>query len=1105
MDSDADNPQSATALSGWARVAQDDALDLEQLEGAVADLGTAGVARWMVFTRGVGEATSLPSIGRLIAQTGLEVTGSRSARVLMASGKGLETVAVANAQGVSSLLGSGLTFETLPLEGTAREALEKRALRFDAERAFVPLWARDRGVGVVELLGCSELAARRLVIYASPAALALEGARLNAERGRREREARALAELSRRIGGTLDLSRILEQTLEFVVKSVGLERGMLALYDDVRESTAIARQTFTFNFSKVAFETLEAGETDRRSDQEHFGPSLTLRPESFERLVKRNQPIVLNDVQHSQRPQAESPRELGAEAFLMVPLAARGRPLGMLYADTTRAGLEIRERQVSLAQAMAELSSLAIENARLYGDEQRKRASAEALREVVLALSSSLNLAVILERILEHARNLVGASACAIFERDEAGELFVRTDLGLSLEVSRKLRFAGGLGSISKAVDEARPVLVEDLQEDDTPRPAHVRELISGQQFPFRAMIALPLEARGESFGGLALYFDEPRSFASDDVQLLELFAAHAAVALENARVFEEEVRREREAEVLLRVARFTGETLDLEEVLTRVASEVARALDLERCFLGFVERVAQPQDDQGGRAELGKLYAYGFETDLEEFRPFVIAEDAFSRLFEDQRPMFFNDVRGDETLSDQGSALLEAQACVIAPLVSQGHVLGILYADTAREGMYLGEREASLAAAIADQAALAIQNARLFRRLETQEAHYRLLAEAANDVIITTDLEGRITYANPAVRDVLGYEPSELTELSYDEILDEDTAREAERAWGEMVRGASGTATYAGRARRKDGSLAYFEVNLNALTAEGRVEDAPKPNADGTRPRIVGSLAIARDLSEQRALAEEIAQRGREQARTLELRSFLSLFTQAQEEERRRIARELHDDTAQTLVAIARRLDRFETMLERATPEDAKARVADIRADLDTAIDSVRRFSRNLRPSVLDDLGLVPALEWLCAQGRTPTRLELVGPDRRLSSELELTLFRVVQEALTNVDKHAQAITAAVRLTFDPDGALERAHAGEPAVIVTITDDGRGFETTALEPGHRDNAPDFGTLAASGHLGLAGMRERVALSGGEMRLETASGRGSRLSYWFPM
>jgi PAS domain S-box-containing protein len=1063
---------SPTAMSGWAQVAH---AESNALEATIEALGTAGMARWMGFTREVGEATSLPSIGRLIAQAALEVTGARSVRVLMAE-RDLETIAVANAAGVSSLAGTGLVFETVPLEGAVQEALEGRKVHTLADRSYVPLLARDRKVGLIELLGCNETQARTLNIYTSPAALALEGARLNAERGRRERESRALAELSRRIGGTLELAQILEQTLGFVIKSIGLERGMLALYDDVRESTAVARKTFTHGFSGTEF-----GGSAPDGALTAWGPSLNLRPESFERLIKRHQPIVLNDVQHSNRPQAESPRKLGAEAFLMVPLSARGRPLGVLYADTTRAGVEIRDRNVALAQAMAELSSLAIENARLYGEEQHKRESAEALREVVLALSGSLNLAVILERILEHARNLVGAGACAIFERSESGELFVRADLGLTLELSRALRFPSGMGAIGQAVDGGRPVLVSDFLEDHTSRPDRVQSLLEQGQFGFRAMIALPLEARGQTFGGLALYFTEPRDFPVDDVQLLELFAAHAAVALENARVYEEEVRREREAEVLLRVARFTGETLDLEEVLTRVASEVARALNLERCFLGFVDRI----DER--RAELGKLYAYGFDSDLEEYRPFVIAEDAFERLFEDQEAMYFNDVRQDENLQDQGSALLAAQACVIAPLVTQGEVMGILYADTAREEVVLGDREAALTAAIADQAALAIQNARLFRRLETQEAHYRLLAEAAHDVIITTDTHGRISYANPAVSDVLGFTPSEMTEMTYLEILDDETAHEAERAWREMLQNQLSSATYEGRARRKDGSFAYFEVNLNALTLEGRV---------------VGGLSIARDLSEQRALAEEIAERGRVQARALELRSFLSLFTQAQEEERRRIARELHDDTAQTLVAIGRRLDRLETALTSLTPSEASERVHDIRSDLDTAIDSVRRFSRNLRPSVLDDLGLVPALEWLCAQARTSARLELVGPDRRLSNELELTLFRVVQEALTNIDKHAQATSAAVRLTFDPEGRLETTHPGQAAVIIAVSDDGIGFDVSTLDTGA---TLDYTALAANGHLGLAGMRERISLSGGEMRLETAPGRGAKLTFWFPL
>jgi two-component system, NarL family, sensor histidine kinase UhpB len=273
---------------------------------------------------------------------------------------------------------------------------------------------------------------------------------------------------------------------------------------------------------------------------------------------------------------------------------------------------------------------------------------------------------------------------------------------------------------------------------------------------------------------------------------------------------------------------------------------------------------------------------------------------------------------------------------------------------------------------------------------------------------------------------------------------------------------------------RRKDGRLAYLEVNLNALRQDGR---------------MIGGLAIARDLSEKRQLADEIAARGQEEQRALELRSYLNLFTQAQEEERGRVARELHDDTAQSLVAIGRRLDRLEAMLN---DDDAKQRTRDIRGDVDATIESVRRFSRNLRPSVLDDLGLIPALEWLCAQSRTPTRLEVAGRDSRLPSVLELTLFRVVQEALTNVDKHAMASSAAVRVEFGASN-LEPEMDGT-GVRVRITDDGQGFQ---IEPSE--------SLALEGHLGLAGMRERVRLAGGQLRTHSSPGEGATVELWLPL
>ncbi|WP_291427007.1 sensor histidine kinase, partial [Deinococcus sp.] len=268
------------------------------------------------------------------------------------------------------------------------------------------------------------------------------------------------------------------------------------------------------------------------------------------------------------------------------------------------------------------------------------------------------------------------------------------------------------------------------------------------------------------------------------------------------------------------------------------------------------------------------------------------------------------------------------------------------------------------------------------------------------------------------------------------------------------------------------------LEVRLSAVgpgSAPGSGSGPDPRSSDGV-------LLVARDLSELQTLAEEITRRGQAleaaTSRTLELRSYLTLFTQAQEEERRRISRELHDDTAQVLIATSRRVSR----LARELDGERKARADDILLDLNAAIDGVRRFARNLRPSVLDDLGLLPALEWLATQALTATRLEVSGQERRLPPATELTVFRLVQEALNNVDKHAGAHTAAIRVAFSESG-----------VQVAISDDGRGFTPEEAQ-----------AQVQAGHLGLIGLRERAQLAGGDLNIGSAPGQGTALVFTLP-
>jgi signal transduction histidine kinase len=211
------------------------------------------------------------------------------------------------------------------------------------------------------------------------------------------------------------------------------------------------------------------------------------------------------------------------------------------------------------------------------------------------------------------------------------------------------------------------------------------------------------------------------------------------------------------------------------------------------------------------------------------------------------------------------------------------------------------------------------------------------------------------------------------------------------------------------------------------------------------------------------------------------DLRRALHRAVELQEEERKRLARELHDEIGQALTSI---LLRLKTLQEE---EDAKVmndRLNELRFLTAQTIEELRRLAMDLRPSALDSLGIVPALRWYtqqCAE-RTGLDIRFLGPEQyeRLSPETELTLYRVAQEGLTNAIRHGRARKIVVFLERDLN--LD-------SVRLTITDDGTGFNAAALDRG----------------LGLVGIRERVELLGGEFNIETTPGTGTQLWIEIPL
>ena len=205
------------------------------------------------------------------------------------------------------------------------------------------------------------------------------------------------------------------------------------------------------------------------------------------------------------------------------------------------------------------------------------------------------------------------------------------------------------------------------------------------------------------------------------------------------------------------------------------------------------------------------------------------------------------------------------------------------------------------------------------------------------------------------------------------------------------------------------------------------------------------------------------------------------------QEEERKRIARELHDETSQSLVSLVMRVEAIKAIPAGAN-DKLQAMLLDMKNLTVKTIDNVHKIIFDLRPSILDDLGLLSAIRWYTGNRLEPlgiqARVEVTGEERKLSPPAEIALFRVVQEAINNIVKHAEAHSVVLSVEFK-----------ESTIMIEVEDDGKGFDEGAVSL-----IPD----KAQG-VGLLGMKERIALLGGEFRIVSGPGKGTHLTVEVPL
>ena len=269
------------------------------------------------------------------------------------------------------------------------------------------------------------------------------------------------------------------------------------------------------------------------------------------------------------------------------------------------------------------------------------------------------------------------------------------------------------------------------------------------------------------------------------------------------------------------------------------------------------------------------------------------------------------------------------------------------------------------------------------------------------------------------------------------------------------------------GAARSLTRPLAVLDQAAGRIAAGDLSQPLPPLGEDevGSVGRSFEAMRAALEESRQALDRERQELERRVTERTRELGALLRKTITAQEDERKRIARELHDETCQTLVALALRCE-----------------AAEVKALVSATLDGVHRVILDLRPSILDDLGLVPAIRWLAGRQLQPlgiaVRFEIEELEERLAPETETALFRAVQEAIGNIARHAAAESVLIQLARR-DGALE----------IEIEDDGRGFDPAGVE----------GPGPSGRGLGLMGIRERLELLGGTARIDSSPGHGTRV------
>jgi signal transduction histidine kinase len=523
---------------------------------------------------------------------------------------------------------------------------------------------------------------------------------------------------------------------------------------------------------------------------------------------------------------------------------------------------------------------------------------------------------------------------------------------------------------------------------------------------------------------------------------------------------------------------------LSLDALLQKLVETAASLTDARYAALGVI--------DAGGQ-QLERFLTTGIDAEIHaQIGDLPRGRGILGVLIRDARPLRLPDLSAHPRSVGFPEHHPPMRTFLGVPILLRGVAYGNLYLTEKEGGVEFTEEDEALATLLAAQAAVAIENARLYESATRWLRQLESLNEVGNALASELDVKRLLDLIAGRLRELVGARVVTIALPTLEGSL------RIEAADGQGVEGLLGTPLGTdtsktgrvferARSERVDSVLEDPEIDQSAARALGMHSALYVPllargraigvlvahDKQGTDPRFTDDdLRLAESFADRAAIAVNLAERVS--------RDSLRRVVEAQELERKRLARELHDETGQALTSIILGL---RTVEDAASDDERRTAIAALREQVLSTLNDVRRLAVELRPQALDDFGLVPTLERLsetfAEKSGIAVHFEAQLGEHRLSAATETALYRIVQEALTNVAKHSEAQNVSVLLTRKDGG-----------VVAVVEDDGRG-----LAPG-----------AESGEgLGLVGMRERVSLLGGRLVLESAGAVGTTVVAEVPL